>query len=235
MGGPEGRHLRPRGERPASSARGLHHFALLSSDVERTIAFYQDLLEFPLVELFENRDYRGPPTSSSTSATATTWRTSTSPASTSGRTARCSGDCTTSRISVTPEQWRPARGQAGGGRASRPTSSTVPRPTFRDPTASGSSCSPTRSTTCTGRSSAERPDRTTVGEVTRTVTTATTATATTTATGTAGTARRRSRRSCRSGVGARPGDHHTPPWLGLCVDVGPAAVSGRAVSDRAMS
>ncbi len=43
----------------ASSARGLHHFALLSSDVERTIAFYQDLLEFPLAELFENRDYRG--------------------------------------------------------------------------------------------------------------------------------------------------------------------------------
>ncbi len=53
------RHLRPKGERPASSARGLHHFALLSSDVERTITFYQDLLGFPLVELFENRDYRG--------------------------------------------------------------------------------------------------------------------------------------------------------------------------------
>ncbi|MGH9080300.1 MAG: VOC family protein [Acidimicrobiales bacterium] len=53
------RHLRPVGERPASSAGGLHHFALLASDVERTIAFYQDLLEFPLVELFENRDYRG--------------------------------------------------------------------------------------------------------------------------------------------------------------------------------
>jgi len=53
------RHLRPLGDRPASSARGLHHFALLCSDVERTIVFYQDLLEFPLVELFENRDYRG--------------------------------------------------------------------------------------------------------------------------------------------------------------------------------
>jgi catechol 2,3-dioxygenase-like lactoylglutathione lyase family enzyme len=53
------RHLRPLGERPASSARGLHHFALLCNDVERTIAFYQDLLEFPLAELFENRDYRG--------------------------------------------------------------------------------------------------------------------------------------------------------------------------------
>ena len=52
-------HLRPPGRRPPSSARGLHHFAILSSDVERTIIFYQDLLEFPLAELFENRDYRG--------------------------------------------------------------------------------------------------------------------------------------------------------------------------------
>jgi catechol 2,3-dioxygenase-like lactoylglutathione lyase family enzyme len=48
-----------REDRPASSARGLHHMALLSSDVERTIRFYQDLLEFPLTEIFENRDYKG--------------------------------------------------------------------------------------------------------------------------------------------------------------------------------
>jgi len=46
-------------DRPASSARGLHHVALLSSDVERTVRFYQDVLEFPLTEIFENRDYRG--------------------------------------------------------------------------------------------------------------------------------------------------------------------------------
>lgn len=52
-------HLRPSAERPTSSARGVHHVALLSSDVERTIRFYQDLLEFPLTEVFENRDYRG--------------------------------------------------------------------------------------------------------------------------------------------------------------------------------
>jgi catechol 2,3-dioxygenase-like lactoylglutathione lyase family enzyme len=45
--------------RPASSARGLHHFALISTDVERTIAFYQELLEFPLTEIVENRDYPG--------------------------------------------------------------------------------------------------------------------------------------------------------------------------------
>lgn len=52
-------HLRPAGERPPSSARGVHHVALLSSDVERTICFYQDVLEFPLTDLFENRDYKG--------------------------------------------------------------------------------------------------------------------------------------------------------------------------------
>jgi catechol 2,3-dioxygenase-like lactoylglutathione lyase family enzyme len=53
------RFLKPADERPASSARGVHHVALLSSDVERTIRFYQDVLEFPLTELFENRDYQG--------------------------------------------------------------------------------------------------------------------------------------------------------------------------------
>jgi catechol 2,3-dioxygenase-like lactoylglutathione lyase family enzyme len=52
-------HLRDRAERPASSARGVHHVALLCTDVEATIRFYQDLLEFPLTELFENRDYQG--------------------------------------------------------------------------------------------------------------------------------------------------------------------------------
>ena len=46
-------------DRPASSARGIHHTALLSSDVERTIRFYQGVLEFPLTEIIENRDYQG--------------------------------------------------------------------------------------------------------------------------------------------------------------------------------
>lgn len=52
-------HLRPKAERPTSNAAGVHHLALLSSDVERTIRFYQDVLGFPLTELFENRDYQG--------------------------------------------------------------------------------------------------------------------------------------------------------------------------------
>lgn len=53
------RYLRPPVERPASPGRGIHHAALICSDVERTIEFYQGLLGFPLVELVENRDYRG--------------------------------------------------------------------------------------------------------------------------------------------------------------------------------
>jgi catechol 2,3-dioxygenase-like lactoylglutathione lyase family enzyme len=46
-------------DRPPSSARGIHHTALLSSDVERTIRFYSGVLEFPLTEIIENRDYEG--------------------------------------------------------------------------------------------------------------------------------------------------------------------------------
>lgn len=52
-------HLVAAEARPPSTAGGVHHLALLSSDVERTINFYQGILEFPLTELFENRDYRG--------------------------------------------------------------------------------------------------------------------------------------------------------------------------------
>jgi catechol 2,3-dioxygenase-like lactoylglutathione lyase family enzyme len=52
-------YLRPEDQRPASTARGLHHFALVCADVEETIRFYQEVLEFPLTEIFENRDYPG--------------------------------------------------------------------------------------------------------------------------------------------------------------------------------
>ncbi|GAB3431343.1 VOC family protein [Actinophytocola sediminis] len=54
-----GEYLRPKAERAASTGRGLHHTALISSDVEQTIRFYQGLLGFPLTELIENRDYAG--------------------------------------------------------------------------------------------------------------------------------------------------------------------------------
>jgi glyoxylase I family protein len=53
------RYLVPAAERAATPGRGIHHAALICSDPERTIAFYQGLLGFPLVELVENRDYAG--------------------------------------------------------------------------------------------------------------------------------------------------------------------------------
>lgn len=53
------RYLRPAAKREPSNGRGIHHAALICSDVERTIGFYQGLLGFPLVELVENRDYPG--------------------------------------------------------------------------------------------------------------------------------------------------------------------------------
>jgi glyoxylase I family protein len=54
-----GRYLRPVAERGSTPGRGIHHAALICSDVEQTIRFYQGLLGFPLVELVENRDYPG--------------------------------------------------------------------------------------------------------------------------------------------------------------------------------
>jgi glyoxylase I family protein len=53
------KYLRPEGERPATTGGGVHHLALICEDPARTIDFYQNVLGFPLVELFENRDYEG--------------------------------------------------------------------------------------------------------------------------------------------------------------------------------
>ncbi|MEO7369688.1 MAG: VOC family protein [Ilumatobacteraceae bacterium] len=52
-------YLSPRTGRPLTTARGVHHVALISSDVERTVQFFQGVLGFPLIEMFENRDYQG--------------------------------------------------------------------------------------------------------------------------------------------------------------------------------
>ena len=53
------RYVKPFAERPPSSARGIHHAALICSDVEKTIDFYDGVLGFPVVEITENRDYPG--------------------------------------------------------------------------------------------------------------------------------------------------------------------------------
>jgi len=53
------RYVKPIADRPKTNGRGIHHAALICSDVEQTIRFYDGLLGFPLVELTENRDYPG--------------------------------------------------------------------------------------------------------------------------------------------------------------------------------
>ncbi len=53
------KYLTDKVDRPASTARGIHHAAFVCKDVEATIRFYQGFLGFPLVELVENRDYTG--------------------------------------------------------------------------------------------------------------------------------------------------------------------------------
>lgn len=53
------KYLKPAESRPTSTAQGVHHVALICTDVAATIEFYQGLLGFPLTELFENRDYPG--------------------------------------------------------------------------------------------------------------------------------------------------------------------------------
>ncbi len=52
-------HLASREHRPKTTSRGVHHIALISSDVETTVRFYQEVLGFPLTEVFENRDLAG--------------------------------------------------------------------------------------------------------------------------------------------------------------------------------
>ena len=53
------RYVKSPAERSPSNGRGIHHAALICSDVEQTIQFYDGLLGFPLVEVTENRDYPG--------------------------------------------------------------------------------------------------------------------------------------------------------------------------------
>jgi glyoxylase I family protein len=53
------RYLRPAAGRPPTTVSGVHHLALICRDAEETIRFYQEFLGFPLVELVENRDYKG--------------------------------------------------------------------------------------------------------------------------------------------------------------------------------
>jgi catechol 2,3-dioxygenase-like lactoylglutathione lyase family enzyme len=132
------RYVLPR--RPSSSARGLHHIALLSSNVERTIQFYQDLLEFPLTEIIENRDYKGSNHFFFDIGNGNLLAFFDFPGLDLGPYQEVLGGLHHIAISVDPATWERLRGK----RAAPPFTS-------RTPTAPGWSCSPTISVRCTAR------------------------------------------------------------------------------------
>jgi catechol 2,3-dioxygenase-like lactoylglutathione lyase family enzyme len=104
-------YLREEGLRPASTARGIHHTALLSSDVRRSIDFYQGLLEFPLTEIFENRDYAGSDHFFFDVGAGNLLAFFTLPGLDLGEYAEVLGGLHHIAISVTPERWEHLKGK----------------------------------------------------------------------------------------------------------------------------
>ena len=139
----------PPGERPATTARGVHHTAHISSDVARTIEFYQGLLGFPLTELFENRDYPGSTHFFFDIGGGNALAFFDFPGLDVGPYAEVLGGHHHLAISV-----EPASGSSCASASTLPASSTsmsaACRCTSAAPTASASSCCPTRSGRCTG-------------------------------------------------------------------------------------
>ncbi|HEY7067458.1 MAG TPA: VOC family protein [Chloroflexota bacterium] len=50
------KYLQPNPEPTPTSARGINHLVLICADIGRTIEFYTQVMGFPLVRLFQNRD-----------------------------------------------------------------------------------------------------------------------------------------------------------------------------------
>jgi len=103
--------LRDPAVRPPSSARGIHHTALISSDVRRTVAFYQDVLGFPLTDMFENRDYPGSTHFFFDVGNGNAVAFFDLPGLDLGPYAEVLGGLHHMAISITPEQWAAARGR----------------------------------------------------------------------------------------------------------------------------
>jgi catechol 2,3-dioxygenase-like lactoylglutathione lyase family enzyme len=99
--------------RPPSSARGIHHTALLSSDVERTIRFYQGVLGFPVAEIIENRDYKGSTHFFFDVGNGNLLAFFDLPGEDLGPYAEVLGGLHHIAISVTPEKWAELRGKLG--------------------------------------------------------------------------------------------------------------------------
>ena len=132
-------YLRDADARPSSSARGLHHVALLCSDVERTVRFYQEVLEFPLTEIVENRDYAGSNHFFFDIGNGNLLAFFDLPGLDLGAYAEVLGGLHHLAISVDPERWERLKRRARGGRRGIPGGERnldlLPRPRRRTPRA----------------------------------------------------------------------------------------------------
>lgn len=102
-------YLAARGQRRATSARGIHHTALICGDVRRTVEFYQNVLGFPLIEMFENRDLVGSTHFFFDLGNGNALAFFDLPGVDPGRYAEVLGGLHHLAISVTPENWLAAR------------------------------------------------------------------------------------------------------------------------------
>ena len=147
------RHLRPR-PRTVHRPSGVHHVALLCSDVPATIEFYQGVLGFPLTELFENRDYTGSTHFFFDIGNGNALAFFDFPGLDLGPYGELLGGLHHLAISVPPARLTEIRSPARRCRGTPSTSSTKHPSTSADPTGNGSSSSPTPSATCTAPISA---------------------------------------------------------------------------------
>ena len=143
------RYLLPRDERPATTAPRRAPHRPPRSDVARTIDFYQGLLGFPLTELFENRDYQGSTHFFFDIGNGNALAFFDFPGLDLPPYAEVLGGHHHLAISVEPAQWQVLKGRLDDAGIEYLEVGGVSL-YFRGPTASASSCSPTRSARCTG-------------------------------------------------------------------------------------
>ena len=124
--------------------------------MERTIRFYQGVLEFPLTEIIENRDYQGSNHFFFDVGNGNLLAFFDFPGLDLGPYAEVLGGLHHLAISVTPEKWAALRANLDAAGVEYMEESGASACTSATPTAPASNSSPTPSAKCTASTSSER-------------------------------------------------------------------------------